>query len=64
MKIELSDFQRDSLKLDAKTLVDISKMLEMDGRFKVLPNILGSIAMDIVNLLHEEPSEEETDDGD
>lgn len=39
--------QKHKLKKDAKTLVDISTMLEHDGRFKVLPSILKDIANDI-----------------
>ena len=40
----------DKLKVDAKTLRDISAVLEKDGRFSTLPNVLNSIADDIENF--------------
>lgn len=43
--------QVDNLKLDAKTLVDISRLLEMDGRFNAMPGILRGIAEDIEAVL-------------
>ena len=48
MKRKLSDYEVDNLRNDAKTLVDISRMMEVDGRFKVLPSMLDGIARDIL----------------
>ena len=48
MKRKLSDYEVDNLRNDAKTLVDISRMMEVDGRFKVLPSMLDQIAGDIL----------------
>lgn len=42
------------LKVDAKTLRDISKMLINEGRFKALPGILESIANDISSIANRE----------
>lgn len=50
LRLSISEYEAENLKLDAKTLVDISRVLEMDGRFKVVPSILDSIANDIADL--------------
>lgn len=50
MSIDLTEYQIEMLRIDAKTLVDISRMMEMDGRFKVLPSILNGIANDIESV--------------
>lgn len=50
MSIDLTEYQIEMLRIDAKTLVDISRMMEMDGRFKVLPSILNGIASDIESV--------------
>ena len=55
MKLSLTEYQAENLKLDAKTLVDISRVLEMDGRFKVVPGILDGIASDILEAFKIEP---------
>ena len=55
MKLSLTEYQAENLKLDAKTLVDISRVLEMDGRFKVVPGILDGIASDILEVFKSEP---------
>ena len=49
----ITEYQVENLKLDAKTLIDISRVLEMDGRFKVVPGILDSIAMDILEIVND-----------
>jgi hypothetical protein len=49
----ITEYQAENLKLDAKTLIDISRVLEMDGRFKVVPGILDSIAMDILEIVND-----------
>ena len=54
MKMKVSVQQVDNLKLDAKTLVDISRLLEMDGRFRAMPGILRGIADDIQEVLNGE----------
>ena len=54
MKMSVSPQQVDNLRLDAKTLVDISRLLEMDGRFKVMPSILDSVAADILEIMCDE----------
>ena len=54
MKLSITEYQAENLKLDAKALVDISRVLEMDGRFKVMPSILGNIAMDILEAVNED----------
>ena len=54
MSRAITEYQAENLKLDAKTLIDISRVLEMDGRFKVVPGILDSIAMDILDLFKTE----------
>lgn len=51
MKMAVTKEQVDNLKLDAKTLVDISRLLEMDGRFNAMPGILRGIAEDIEAVL-------------
>jgi len=51
MKLSITEYQLENLKLDAKTLVDISRVMEVDGRFKVLPSILDGIAMDILEIV-------------
>ena len=53
MSRAITEYQVENLKLDAKTLVDISRVLEMDGRFKVVPGILDSIAMDILEIVND-----------
>ena len=50
----ISEYQAENLKIDAKALVDISRVLEMDGRFKVMPSILENIAMDILEAVGDE----------
>ena len=57
MKLSLTEYQAENLKLDAKTLVDISRVLEMDGRFKVVPGILDGIASDILEVFKIEPEQ-------
>lgn len=54
MKLSITEYQLENLKLDAKTLVDISRVMEVDGRFKVLPSILDGIAMDILEAVNED----------
>ena len=54
MKLSITKQQAENLKLDAKTLVDISRLLEMDGRFKAMPGILRGIADDIQEALNGE----------
>ena len=49
----ITEYQAENLKLDAKTLIDISRVLEMDGRFKAVPGILDSIAMDILEIVND-----------
>ena len=51
MKLSITRQQAENLKLDAKTLVDISRLLEMDGRFNAMPGILRGIASDIQEAL-------------
>lgn len=51
MKLVITEDQAENLKLDAKALIDISRMLEVDGRFKVLPAVLNDIATDIMEAL-------------
>lgn len=53
MRRAITEYQAENLKLDAKTLVDISRVLEMDGRFKVVPGILDSIATDILEIVND-----------
>lgn len=53
MSRAITEYQAENLKLDAKTLIDISRVLEMDGRFKVVPGILDSIAMDILEIVND-----------
>ena len=53
MSKAITEYQAENLKLDAKTLIDISRVLEMDGRFKVVPGILDSIAMDILEIVND-----------
>jgi hypothetical protein len=55
VKLIITRQQAENLKLDAKTLVDISRLLEMDGRFKVVPGILDGIASDILEAFKIEP---------
>lgn len=50
MKISVTKDQVEALKVDAKMLVDISRMLEIDGRFNFLPKALDGIASDILEL--------------
>lgn len=45
------EYEIDKLRVDIKTLIDISRMLENDGRFKVLPSILMGIAEDFQNAI-------------
>lgn len=47
----MTKLQKDKLEGDAKTLIDISRMLENEGRFKVLPSVLLGIADDIQESL-------------
>lgn len=54
MIVNLSDKRVEDLRLDAKTLVDISRAMEIDGRFKVIPHILDSIAGDILCVVSSE----------
>ena len=58
--MEMIQSERDRLVLraDAKTLRDISKMLINDGRFKALPDILGSIADDLSSIVNSEEDQE------
>ena len=51
MKLSITKQQAENLKLDAKTLVDISRLLEMDGRFNAMPGILRGIASDLQEVL-------------
>ena len=53
MSRAITEYQAENLKLDSKTLIDISRVLEMDGRFKVVPGILDSIAMDILEIVND-----------
>jgi len=53
MKLVITEYEAENLRLDVKTLVDISRLLEMDGRFKVMPEILNGIATDIEKALEE-----------
>jgi hypothetical protein len=55
--LSLTEYQAENLKLDAKTLADISRVLEMDGRFKVVPGILDGIASDILEVFKIEPEQ-------
>lgn len=48
MAMQLTEYQAECLRNDAKTLVDISRMMEMEGRFKIIPNLLDGIATDIL----------------
>lgn len=51
MKLSITKQQAENLKLDAKTLVDISRLLEMDGRFNAMPGILRGIASDLQEVM-------------
>lgn len=51
MKLSVTRQQAENLKLDAKTLVDISRLLEMDGRFNAMPGILRGIASDLQEVM-------------
>ena len=51
MKLSITRQQAENLKLDAKTLFDISRLLEMDGRFNAMPGILRSIASDLQEVM-------------
>jgi len=51
VKLSITKQQAENLKLDAKTLVDISRLLEMDGRFNAMPGILRGIASDLQEVL-------------
>lgn len=51
MKLNITRQQAKNLKLDAKTLVDISRLLEMDGRFNAMPGILRGIASDLQEVM-------------
>ena len=51
MKLSITRQQVENLKLDAKTLVDISRLLEMDGRFNAMSGILRGIAEDIQEVM-------------
>lgn len=51
MKLNITKQQVENLKLDAKTLVDISRLLEMDGRFNAMPGILRGIASDLQEVM-------------
>lgn len=51
MKPGIVETQAENLKLDAKTLVDISRVLELDGRFKIIPPLLDGIAADILDAV-------------
>ena len=57
MKLSITEYQAENLKRDAKTLVNISRVLEMDGRFKVLSGILDGIASDILEVFKSEPEQ-------
>ena len=48
------DYTTGMLKGDIRTLEDISKVLEADGRYKVLPSIHNGIADDIKGLFEDE----------
>lgn len=52
--VEVSDYDRDSLLVDAKSLHDISKVLYIDERFKVLPSVLEAIAENIEKTMRGE----------
>ena len=45
----MTSYQKDKLNKDAKTLVDIARMLDTDGRFRVLPSVLRGIADDVLS---------------
>lgn len=62
MKLVITEYEAENLRLDVKTLVDISRLLEMDGRFKVMPEILNGIATDIEKTLEEKGTVEEVID--
>ena len=51
MKLSITKQQVGNLKLDAKTLFDISRLLEIDGRFNAMPGILRGIAEDIEEVM-------------
>lgn len=51
MKLNITRQQAENLKLDAKTLVDISSLLDMDGRFNAMPGILRGIASDLQEVM-------------
>jgi len=53
MKQNITRQQAENLKLDAKTLVDISRLLEMDGHFNVMPEILRGIASDLQEVMRD-----------
>ncbi len=54
---KVDDYTTGMLKGDVRTLEDISKVLEADGRYKVLPSILNGIADDIKGLFENEAKE-------
>lgn len=62
MKLSITRQQAENLKLDAKTLVDISRLLEMDGRFNAMPGILRGIASDLQEVMNTGDLEKEAID--
>lgn len=48
------DKRYDRLRIDAKTLDDISKMMDREGSYTVLPSVLRGIVMDILSVTDEE----------
>lgn len=53
MSITVCDYDRENLLVDAKTLDDISKILVIDERFKVLPSVLKAISKDIDHAMRD-----------
>lgn len=51
MTLDITERQMNKLRLDAKTLVDVSRVLETDGRIPVLPGLLVGIASDILGAI-------------
>lgn len=62
MKLSITRQQAENLKLDAKTLVDISRLLEMDGRFNAMPAILRGIASDLQEVMGDADTRKEVID--
>lgn len=47
--MRMRDHERDQLRLDAKTLEDVARIIELESRqYKVLPSVLRGIAVDIL----------------